>query len=565
MSKNFIRIFIGICVLLAILQFGAFAENADIIKCEKDGVVTAVKKDTEKLSLFGTYESTLPKLPAPTGLMWNEDDVPGNISWNAVPESEGEYSIVVYRNGQEYYAVNWTGLLPQGSSQRVGIQLSWDILDSGSYTFQITANGDDINNTTSDISSVSAVYVYVKPQTVLGVPSNVKWDAENPTVATWDSVPNAWGYDVEVYKDGEQVGGQSGCLENNRADFLDWMSEPGVYTFKVRAISDNIERIANGSYSVYSVGYNVIDVAEQINNTLSDLVSNYQSGNTNADGVLSSLKTLNTDDLAASMQTNSDVLNNIESLEQAYAAEKNITVTNMVDNAVKDKIDPDRISIVGAALNAAQGVNNMSLHFAPPNEEVVVDDSQYKNVVQIDIKLNGAAVSGNLDVPVRITMPIPTGVSEIRLVILHYHEDGSYETVECQDNFDGTVSFTLTSFSTFAFAETAFDYIMTIDDLTYSNVTGEVTTNVSITNNTDMYNNALLVLAVYNGENNRLINIVTMTVDLRENNTYFEEENFGIETGLSNIKVKVLLWQDGTRMLPLSNPSEQTYLSQGTM
>jgi hypothetical protein len=40
-----------------------------------------------------------------------------------------------------------------------------------------------------------------------------------------------------------------------------------------------------------------------------------------------------------------------------------------------------------------------------------------------------------------------------RLVILHYKADGTYETISPYDNGDGTVSFTVTSFSPFIFAE----------------------------------------------------------------------------------------------------------------
>ena len=70
----------------------------------------------------------------------------------------------------------------------------------------------------------------------------------------------------------------------------------------------------------------------------------------------------------------------------------------------------------------------------------------------IELKNDNTSVH-ELGVPITITMPIPTGLDESRLAILHYHEDGSVESVNLKNNGDGTVTFTVTSFSTFVFAE----------------------------------------------------------------------------------------------------------------
>lgn len=668
MSKKLFGILVGICVIFVVFQISTFASSTNLVSEEKNGIVT--EKKSSNYNLLSTDVTDLPQLNAPTELSWHENGTKGYISWKAVTESEGEYQIIVYKNNVEYDNVFWSGLLPDEGSTRVGINFSWDILDSGSYTFKVAAEGDDINNVSSDLSSVSSTYVYVKPQTVLGVPSNLRWDSEN--FAVWDGVSNAWGYNVDIFRDGQKVGGQSGALSDCKADFLDWMQEPGVYTFQVRAISNNIELIANGALSNLSPGYNT-DVSENINLSLIDLIND----NTDADGILSGLKNLNKSDLAVSMQTNEDVLSNIETLEEAYASEKGITILNNVDEAISDKIDVNSISIVGAAFNAGDTTTEMTLNFSQPNEDVVVDESQYKNVVQIDMKLEGAA-SETLDVPVRITMPIPTGVSESRLSILHYHADGTYETIfPIQYNDDGTVSFTLTSFSTFAFTETVYvynqydnaiyisgyegndtnilipskinginvegieayafngnisllsvlipktviyissdafkdcvnlrsvtifgdptiesgafdgcdnltiygfsnmspeiyandnsidfvtlgkesDYVVVIDQLSYTSGTGEITATVYMANDTTSNENAVLFLAVYDS-NDALIKASMKSVSLANSDITDSVEIITSETGLLQFQVKAFLWHTDSHLMPISKVYTKAY------
>lgn len=68
--------------------------------------------------------------------------------------------------------------------------------------------------------------------------------------------------------------------------------------------------------------------------------------------------------------------------------------------------------------------------------------------------LEGAADTENLKVPVRITMPVPAGIEASDLQILHYHNDGTIETIWPYIS-GNTASFTLTSFSTFVFVNRA--------------------------------------------------------------------------------------------------------------
>jgi hypothetical protein len=153
------------------------------------------------------------------------------------------------------------------------------------------------------------------------------------------------------------------------------------------------------------------------------------------------------------MQSNPEVLSQVKKLESLYAKSNNVNVTTNVNpNA---GFDAEKVTIVGAALNGNEGAQmNFGIEKADKNSEVLVDKGKYSKTVQYNFKLTGTAEgSGLFRVPVRVTMPNPLNIPVHRLVILHYKADGSYETIQPYDNGDGTVSFTVKSFSPFVFAE----------------------------------------------------------------------------------------------------------------
>jgi hypothetical protein len=152
------------------------------------------------------------------------------------------------------------------------------------------------------------------------------------------------------------------------------------------------------------------------------------------------------------MQTDSTVLNQIAQLEETMKAEKGITVSEAaLSEEAENLVDKTKINMVGAALSAESGY--IGLEITVPAEKKDVSTNNYINSVQLDIKLvnNGVQVN-TLKAPITITMPIPSGITSDRLTILHYSEDGSYETAKYKNNGDGTVTFTVTHFSTFVFA-----------------------------------------------------------------------------------------------------------------
>ena len=111
-----------------------------------DGTATATRTITV------TVKAAIIKLIAPTGLAW-DTTTPGKATWNADIGASG-YSVQLYKGGiAQGIAVSVTTLYNDFSST---IEAS----GNGTYTFRVTAKGDGINYSGSDVSAVSSGYVY---------------------------------------------------------------------------------------------------------------------------------------------------------------------------------------------------------------------------------------------------------------------------------------------------------------------------------------------------------------------------------------------------------------------
>ena len=160
------------------------------------------------------------------------------------------------------------------------------------------------------------------------------------------------------------------------------------------------------------------------------------------------------------LQTNSDTRASIGVIEKMYTETAGIAVDKPdVSAEAGDLIEAGDISVIGAGLNAAAGVTNVGLKITK-EDAASVDSTLYKNCVSLGITLNGANDVNNLAVPVQITMPIPKGIDISKLVILHLNADSTVNeklTIEnggyIYDGVNRTITFTVTHFSTFIFAE----------------------------------------------------------------------------------------------------------------
>lgn len=386
-----------------------------------------------------------------------------------------------------------------------------NINGNGDYQFTLRAyptdEARDAGLSYSPDSELSETKTYVKPSRSLEVPV-VKAHATLPGVFEITNLNGAIGCTMELYYDqgsngatwikvgtGTSAFGKTATQDKiTYYDFrqsIDSSSSQygfGQYKLQARAISGNIDEVANSDLSslydsevieitasslpldmtpLYSNNNNnsssepaitpattvSAEKAAEIKNSLQNIISN----NTNATDAVASIKdSENKEELGAAMQQDGSVAELMSTLEKDYVKENNITVSKNIQSKVNSFMDPNAISVVGAGLNVTSG--NVALDVSVPTNRVKLGNKYNNwNNLQFEIKLVGdeLAEHGKLEVPVLITMPIPKGLRAENLEIIHCKADGSFERISPRNNGDGTISFAVTEFSTFAFVSPA--------------------------------------------------------------------------------------------------------------
>ncbi len=407
------------------------------------------------------------QLTAPADLKWgnnyaiqfiglNEslDGIYGNSYWD----------IEVYKDGELYDQTGLADSYDGGHS----LPYSAHINESGTYKFRVRARAayEDKAYTDSEWSEWSAERTYVKPERELGV-TVAYWDTEKTGEYHYVSVENASGYWTELYcvePSGElfRLGAFGGYVRDSfrdaggqlmdrsfAYDISNYWGE-GRYCIKVMALSNDIDEIANGPVGPVSDVLDTTANAEKLGNVLESAADRSAA---EARDLLAGSAEISAIQMA--MQTNDSFRGQIKSLEEKYAAEQGITLkAPLVSAQAQQYVDHGQVQVVGAGLNAAQG-SDMGLQLdVTPEANRVPTHNDYQKNVQLDIRLvSNSQEVHELTVPVSVTMPVPQGLRASQLIILHYHEDGTIERTAFHDNGNGTITFTVTGFSTFVFAE----------------------------------------------------------------------------------------------------------------
>ncbi len=405
-------------------------------------------------------ETDSSKLGLPTNLRWSDNY---DVLFTGVDNCTN-YALEVSKDDQPYFSTSWG----YGGSKEVDLSTSPEIKESGSYRFRVKAQAayDDPNHTDGDFTEWSEAKVYNRPDTVLGTTEAV-WDSVELGKVTYTSVENAGGYKLHLYcqssgedsmhnlgttwwvSDGHHdVGGE--VRTHSFADNISRNGE-GIYYVSITALSGDLDNYANGEKGPKSEGLDTTVNADKLGETLKDAMEN-QTASEAADTLTESA------DISAiqqAMQTSDTFLDQVKDLESKYQEETGVVVDSNVSEEAAQYVNSDEIEIVGAAFNG----NGSDLTFeidATAEEDKVPVHSNYLNNVQLDIKLTTADTEiHELKMPITITMPIPQGITPAQLVILHHHENGTVEETPFKLNGDGTVTFTVTDFSTFVFAEVA--------------------------------------------------------------------------------------------------------------
>ncbi|WP_029318797.1 leucine-rich repeat domain-containing protein [Butyrivibrio sp. AE3004] len=416
----------------------------------------------------------------------NEGDLkaPTNLTWSTEKHGLGSFETV----DQEAYYFAWLedsegnsrgswhmGHLKAGTHT---VQFYRNIDNSGTYKFRVKAgkNDQDYDKDTGAISEYSATYSYTKPSQTMAVATNLAWSKDKPGTATWTTVDNAEAYLVNLLRDDgtnkKYIIGLYVTGDKSEVDFTKYLGDSGdqKYYFNIKTYSKDIEAIANSDLSANSdaLDGSKIDTSKK-NDDNKDTESKEVTAESTKEAIASAsdgkaaetaldayIGKVDKNALAVAMQTDSSQKQKIVDMEEAYKQKANVSVTN---NITARGIDASKVKLVGAGLNAgANSSVSFNVSATDENSKKAINTNLYKNVVQFDMNLSNAskvAADGTLAIPVEITMPVPEGFkSDHTLHILHFHHsDDGFDLIDPRFNSDGTISFTITHFSVFAFAD----------------------------------------------------------------------------------------------------------------
>lgn len=412
----------------------------------------------------------------------------GILDLTILPQMTGTYVATFFNNdymvARNYYASG--AYDPSGENMYDG---AIDCMnESGTYEWRVITHKD---NSYSKVQTIT--YDYTKPESKIPEIDITKVTFENGIVS-FPTVEGAYGYTCYVYRsydngatfDADIFGSERNCNSDVvTCDYSKFLQEGYLYKVGIRTLSNDITTIAN-SDEVFTDVYDPSKEGEDVDNSLKDVLNNvlkeagvdsvekadadtlntiYNNASdadkiTIAKALKEGLDSLDTNELKVALQTNSDTRASIEAIEKMYTETAGITIDKPdVSVEAGELIEAGGISVTGAGLNAAAGVTNVGLKITK-EDAAGVDSTLYKNFVSLGITLNGADNVNNLAIPVQITMPIPKGVDISKLVILHLNADSTVNEKLTIANggyiYDGvnrTITFTVTHFSTFIFAE----------------------------------------------------------------------------------------------------------------
>ena len=404
-------------------------------------------------------------LKAVTNLRWS-DKTPGMAEFYNPNEGNVKFTLQCFKDDEQYAMASWsTSAYGAGD---VTLPVNFDITESGNYKYKVEVfaygQEEDWELTNGCVSEWSEVFAYTRPDKQVAVPTNIKWDSTG--MVTWDKVENAnhyWSYlyvkdSTATWNDGYRPMGGSGSMDNFH-DYADKLADGYEYYVRIKANSENINEYANGDYSEY-IPFKQNEVADKVNGKLEEKIPENITSE-NVQQVVTDVKDSFADaaakaELQVAMQTDAATRDKIETLEEEYMKSKGVSTS--VTPAEDVGIDASTVSVLGAGLNATEA-GSVEFKMSKPDEEVqkdLITNTQFTKAIVLDLELEGAGIKSGeeLAIPVTITMNAPAGIDVSKLTILHYNKDNtSYEKLPVRKNSDGTISFTVTHFSNFMFAE----------------------------------------------------------------------------------------------------------------
>lgn len=405
----------------------------------------------------------------PVNLQWDKDH-PGLVRWETARPYQGFCYLSFYQENDP--SPIWSAQLEHGAGESGPFEASYfkyhalasQDLPSGNYFFTVQNLGD--GTAYSDSAEVSSgVYAYVEPgpDTALETPAAGHWEWP---IAVWDdrqdTDPDVDGYLVEYGWSKTEAaspdeicgaGSTARLRSGKRNDFFEEQIlssfGAGWYYFRVRPVSANIEARRCGEWSGWSQGYH--------QDALGALDAILNAG-LPADELRDAVQALDPAELKSALAADipgaptgaAEALSKLEALLGGPA-------TPEVAPELQSVFDAAKVSIVGAALNDPSGAGSPILSIGKPQADHVLD-AVYDSALAVNFSMTllNTVTPHDLAVPVKVTLPVPTGVNPDFLAILHYRADGGCEEVlhtVFERGGQWYASFVLTGFSDFTLTE----------------------------------------------------------------------------------------------------------------
>lgn len=228
--------------------------------------------------------SGLTRLSVPTSLSWNKAETweynestgnyeskvvtsYGNVRFKAgsvLDESQSytDFHVTLYKDGKHYFSTYYgydNEYLKSGSYLYIPLTSHVDF-ESGEYYFTIQAVSESADYAASPIAT-SSKWTYTKPDSRYARPTSTAWkDGPN---AVWTPTSDNWNAKVEFYFSPTQDGTPNQIYYTwveamTSCEIQEWALQnwgPGYYYFKVKTLSDNINRRANSAWTSMSKAY----------------------------------------------------------------------------------------------------------------------------------------------------------------------------------------------------------------------------------------------------------------------------------------------------------------------
>lgn len=183
-----------------------------------------------------------------------------SITYSGAKTGVDEYVSVMLADTNN--KILYYGRIASNSESSTGTVTIPSTLETGTYTLKVYSEQCNDSYKTDYASNFININIEVTaavgPQT-LAAPESLAWDNTTPGKATWDSVTNATGYTVTLYKGDTVV--QTASPSSTEYDFTSDITEAGSYTFKVIAkgngtsYTDSTEAVS-AAQTFYSVSFN---------------------------------------------------------------------------------------------------------------------------------------------------------------------------------------------------------------------------------------------------------------------------------------------------------------------